>query len=200
VPLVRQIPSDATVNPAELPIDDRKHPTTTKLQRGDMLLLQVVGSSAAHHHLMQSAPVLGVKSSANSLAGQSTAKPKALPRTDRIQSTAWRKRYGGFGRIHPLWPQERGCVHRQTPHHHRHHRLDQARCAKVNNLRRAHDTEGRLNTARTPDGVQRYLTQEFDQLVPFPTSKFPIRDSCFPSRFMPFFLLDCVNARRYTSY
>jgi hypothetical protein len=74
------------------------------------------------------------------------------------------------------------------------------RCAKVKNLRRAQDTEGRLNTARTPDGVQRYLTQEFDQLVPFPTSRFSIRDLCLSSRCMPFFLLDCVNARRYVSY
>ena len=31
--------------------------------------------------------------------------------------------------------------------------------------------EGRLNKAKTPDGVERYLTGEFEQLVPFPTSK-----------------------------
>ena len=42
--------------------------------------------------------------------------------------------------------------------------------AKLDYLRRAHNTEGRINKAKTPDGVERYLTQEFDQLVPFPTS------------------------------
>ena len=42
--------------------------------------------------------------------------------------------------------------------------------AKLNQLRRAHDTEGRLGKVKTPDGVERYLTQESDQLVPFPTS------------------------------
>lgn len=43
--------------------------------------------------------------------------------------------------------------------------------AKLDFLRRAHDVEGRINKAKTPDGVERYLTYEFDQLVPFPTSK-----------------------------
>lgn len=42
--------------------------------------------------------------------------------------------------------------------------------ATLDSLRRAHNTEGRINKAKTPDGVERYLTQEFDQLVPFPTS------------------------------
>ncbi|MCJ1402641.1 hypothetical protein MMC11_005861 [Xylographa trunciseda] len=42
--------------------------------------------------------------------------------------------------------------------------------AKLDTLRRAHNTEGRINKAKTPDGVERYLTQEFDRLVPFPTT------------------------------
>lgn len=51
VPLVRQIPSDATVNDVELPIDNNSPPTTRKFRRGDVLLLQLVGflySSQAH--------------------------------------------------------------------------------------------------------------------------------------------------------
>ena len=43
--------------------------------------------------------------------------------------------------------------------------------AKLDCLRRAHNVEGRINTVKTPDGVKRYLTQEFDELVPFPTSR-----------------------------
>jgi hypothetical protein len=42
--------------------------------------------------------------------------------------------------------------------------------------------EGRLNKAKTPEGVERYLTQEFEQLVPFPTSKSPIVDQSFSRR------------------
>lgn len=45
VPLVRQIPNDATVTAAKVEIDNNNPPTTRKFEPGDMLLLQVVGSS-----------------------------------------------------------------------------------------------------------------------------------------------------------
>jgi linoleate 10R-lipoxygenase len=44
--------------------------------------------------------------------------------------------------------------------------------AKLKDLRVAHDKLGRLKRAKTPTGVQCYLTIQWDQLVSFPTSKF----------------------------
>ena len=43
--------------------------------------------------------------------------------------------------------------------------------AKLRFLRLAHDTAGRLKTAATPDGWgERYLSPQWDQLLPFPTT------------------------------
>jgi len=43
--------------------------------------------------------------------------------------------------------------------------------AKLSYLRQAHDTAGRMKTAATPDGWgERYLSPQWDQLLPFPTT------------------------------
>lgn len=44
--------------------------------------------------------------------------------------------------------------------------------ATLKDLRVAHDRLGRLKMAKTPRGVESYMTVTWDELVPFPTSKF----------------------------
>jgi len=159
VPLVRQIPNDATVTAAEVEIDDNKPPTTRKFERGEMLLLQVVGSSCS----------VSVNPPLTPQQDKAQQNPKLFPKPtafvqQRREDTDESGEYIIYGRKKgaPFTAKHLTIIAITAL-------IKQA--AKLKSLRRAHDTEGRLNKAKTPDGVQRYLTQEFDQLVPFPTSQ-----------------------------